>query len=98
MIPENDVPSELYAIVVGELLHGVREGQALLLHHEVEDITAGLTTEAMVHALLFIDPKAWGGVLVEGTPPRVLMLLDPGEGKVRLDDVHDGQGLLNVRE
>lgn len=91
---------DLHAALLRELLHGLDEGQPLLLHHEVEDGPAFAAAEAVVVALVGMDDEARRLLVVERAARLVVRPHPPhgdAVGRNQVGEVGPALDLLDCR-
>ena len=85
--------AQLHAVLVGEALDRVGEGQPVVLHHERDDVAAFLAAEAVEESTTGGHVERRGLLVVEGTQALQRAAAGVAEGDVRRHDVVD-LGLL----
>ena len=85
---------DLDAVPLRERLHGLREGQSLLLLDELDRVSTDPAAEAVVHALLGIDRERRRALVVERTEAHERRPAAP-QLRVRRDDLDEVGRLLH---
>jgi hypothetical protein len=85
----------LHAGLGGQLAGGLGEGEALYVHHELENVAAGAAAEAEEDLLVGVDREGGGLLVVKGAVGLVVAPSPPESRDVLAHDLDDVEFLAN---
>ena len=84
------------AVALGQRFQSLIKTQALLLHHEFDDVAADAAGEAFVKLVHYVNGEGRRLLVVERAQPHVAARTRPAEAHVFSDDGFDPDGRLEL--